>query len=176
MGRSAKDAAGEAVSVTETVTETQALQKAESNEGFAALLSPEMQNQLDQEFLELLHRVQTGFDAPVNATAIATGESTKGQPFDVIDALTISDYLDKQKGEIMTKHLFILEFPDGRVITTMQSDAPPRAAVARLFTVARMRGMKIVAGPYLFVQGPKKSQPQAPWIFEKQPGWRCVPA
>lgn len=140
----------------------------------ALALSQETQDKLTQEFADLLSQVETGFDALVNPTAIATNDNSAGLPFYVIDALTIDDYFDRTKGEILTKHIFRLEFPDGRIMNTMQGNARPRQTLARMFTVARAKGMKIKAGPYLYEKKPIPGQPQAAWIFSQQPGFQVV--
>src|SRR5689334_4070904 len=77
---------------------------------------------LIQKFQEKIHRVKTGFDALTKPGDI----HKQGQPFWVVNALTIDDYLDKRKGELLTKHVFQLEFEDDRVVNIMQGDAGPR--------------------------------------------------
>lgn len=179
MPKPTADAASEAVSKTESVNPSQALQTTGDGDvsgsiNLALSLSQETQDKLTQEFADLFSQVETGFDALTNPTAIATGQSTAGVPFHVIDALTIDDYLDRTKGEILVKHIFRLEFPDGRVMNTMQGDARPRRTLARLFTVARSKGMKIKVGPYLYEKKPIPGQPQPAWIFTQQPGFRLA--
>lgn len=135
----------------------------------ALALSQEMRDQLTLELQEALHQVEEGFGALTNAGDVAA----MGIPFHVIDAVTVPDYFDRSKGEILTKHIFKLQLQDGRVLFTMQGDARPRRVFASVFQKARSQGMRVEAGPYLYVKKPIPGQPQAAWIFEQQPGFRA---
>lgn len=172
MAKSAKDAASEAVSTTTNNQTSTAL--VETKEGdvsgpMGLALSQSMRDQLALEFQEALHQVEEGFGALTSPTDVAA----MGIPFNVIDAITITDYEDRGKGEILTKHVFKLELADKRVLFTMQGDARPRRVFASLFQKARAGGMRVSAGPYLYEKKPIPGQPQAAWIFVQQPGFRA---
>lgn len=176
MTKTAKDAAGEAVSTNEQVTEQKQSQAlVVSGDGdvsgpLALALSPALQDKLMLEFQEALHQVESGF-----GTLTAPGDiALMAVPFKIIDAITIDDFEDRKNGEIKTKHIFKLELADGRVLHTMQSDARPRRVLAQLFQRARQLQMPIVAGPYLYEKKKIEGQIQAAWIFQQQPGWRVT--
>lgn len=137
----------------------------------SAVLSVATREALAGELAELMHQVQEGF-----GELTAPGEVFKaGEVFDVIDAITINDYLDMRTGEEVAKHIFRLQYPDGRVVCVMQSDARPRRVLARTFAVGRALGDPVVAGPYKYVKKAIKNQIQAAYIFEQQPGFRVRP-
>lgn len=133
-------------------------------------LSESMRDQLALEFQEALHQVEEGFGALTSPTDVAA----MGIPFFVIDAVTINDYEDRAKGEILTKHVFKLELLDKRVLFVMQGDARPRRVLASLYQKARAGGMRVSAGPYLYEKKPIPGQPQAAWIFVQQPGFQAL--
>jgi len=163
--KTAKGGAGVASS-----NDTQALQTTADGDVSGPLelaLSPEAQDRLMQELQESMHQVAEGF-----GSLVAPGDIAKqGEPFSVIDAITVPDYLDRRTGEEKVKHIFKLEFPDGRVQLTMQSDARPRRMLARSFQIARTLGQRIKAGPYLYEQKVIPNQPQPAWIFAQQKGF-----
>lgn len=172
MSKTVKDTASEAVSKNEP--QTQAL--ATTGDGDvsgpmqAALgLSKEMRDQLSLELQEALHQVEEGFGALTSPTDVAA----MGIPFTVIDAVTITDYEDRAKGEILTKHVFKLQLADSRVLFVMQGDARPRRVFASVFQKARAQGMRVEAGPYLYEKKPIPGQPQPAWIFVQQPGFKA---
>lgn len=174
MGKTEKESAGVAMP-TEQQNATQALVTTDDGDVSGPLLlalSQTKQDELILAFQESLHQVQEGF-----------GELSKprdlfaqGMPFNVIDAITIDDFEDKRKGEILTKHIFKLEFEDGRVALVMQSDARPRRILAQTFARARALQVKAKAGPYKFAQKPIPGQPEAAFIFVQQPGFYAGPA
>ena len=133
-------------------------------------LSEQARDVLIQKFQEKVHRVKTGFDALTKPGDIYK----QGQPFFVVNALTVEDYLDKRKGELLTKHIFQLEFEDDRVVNIMQGDAGPRRELAELFITARTLGASAKAGPYLFTEKPIPGQPQPAYIMVQQPGFEVV--
>lgn len=135
-------------------------------------LSTEKADTLMLEFQEALHQVTEGFQTLTKpGDVFAAGES-----FNVIDAITLNDFEDRQKGEIMTKHIFKLEYEDGRVVMVMQGDARPRRVLAELFQKARALQRRIKAGPYRYAQKPIAGQIQPAFIFEQQPGFAVLEA
>ena len=173
--KTAKDADNGVVSKTEPQTvkdQSQALVTTESGDVSGPMrlaLSQGMQDQLALELQEALHQVEEGFGALTSPTDVAA----MNVPFKVIDAITITDYEDRSKGEVLTKHVFKLELADGRIIYTMQGDARPRRVFASVFQKARAGGMRVEAGPYRYEKKPIPGQPQAAWIFVQQPGFRA---
>lgn len=159
-----------AVSVAEPEKQTQALVVTGDGDiagPIALALSTETADRLMQELQEALHQVQEGF-----GNLVAPGDIYKLQePFFVVDAITINDYVDQRTGEEKIKHIFKLEFADGRVLMTMQSDARPRKILAKTFQAARALGYKVKAGPYLYEQK-ATGQVQSAFIFAQQPGFR----
>lgn len=157
---------------TPTATQATALQT--SGDGdvsgpLALALSQEMQDQLLRELQDALHQVSEGFGDLAKPTDICD----RGEAFYVVDAITIDDYLDKRKGEILTKHIFKLQFEDGRVALVMQSDARPRRTLAKQFTTARALGCSAIAGPYKYDKKAIPGQPQAALIMVQQPGFQA---
>src|SRR6267142_2237008 len=128
-------------------------------------LSTETQDKLMQALQESLHQVSEGF-----GDLIAPGKiCAMDLPFTVIDAITIPDYVDKKTGEEKVKHIFKLEFEDGRVMLTMQGDARPRRILASMFQQARALGAKAKAGPYRYA--PKEVNNINPaYVFVPQKG------
>jgi hypothetical protein len=134
-------------------------------------LSKEMRDALAVEFLDALQQIQDGF-----GELTAPGDIFKmNQPFHIIDATTINDYEDRNTGEIKVKHIFRLEFSDGRVLQTMQSDARPRRVMATGFSTSRRLGTRIKAGPYKYEQKAIVGQIQPAFIFVPQPGFKVAP-
>jgi hypothetical protein len=164
----AKDAAGVASSKSET--QSQALTTTGDGDvsgPLALALSSETQDRLMQELQEAMHQVAEGF-----GNLVAPGEVAKqGLPFDVIDAITIPDYVDQRTGEEKAKHIFKLQFGDGRVVMTMQSDARPRRVLASMFQKARALGQRLKAGPYLYEQKSIVGQIQPAFVFAQQQGF-----
>ena len=169
-GKTAKGTASEAVSESDNVSNPQALQTTGDGDISGSLmlaLSEGARDEVLKQFLETAHRVLEGFDDLTKPGDILKTD----RAFDVIDAATITDYVDKDTGEVKTKHLFKLQFPEGDTRMVMQSTAPPRAAVADLFTLARQTGQGIVLGPYKFgTKNTGRIQPAI--IFVQQPGFK----
>lgn len=181
MTKTVKDTASEAVSGNATTTnpgvitgDKTATALTVTGDGdisgpLRVALSQAMQDQLALEFQEALHQVESGFGA-----LTAPGDVAKmGVPFKVIDAITVDDFFDRSTGEIKVKHIFKLEFEDGRVVCTMQSDARPRRVLADAFRKARAVGARLEAGPYLY-EKKDVGQIQPAWIFAQQPGFRAL--
>lgn len=167
-----KTAASETQTETQTANATQALTVSETGDVSGPVqlaLSTETQDRLLQEFQSAMHQVQEGFGDLAKPTDIYA----QGLPFTVIDAVTIDDFEDKRKGEILVKHIFKLEFEDGRTMLTMQSDARPRRELAKLFTRARALGARVKAGPYKY-EMKDVNQPQPAFIFAQQPGFQVL--
>lgn len=175
---------GEAVSSNQETAKETALQPQQAQQqqlevsgdgdvsgSLALALSQVTQDQAVKDFLESLHQVQEGFGDLSKPGDIYDRQEV----FEVIDAVTIEDYEDRRKGEILTKHVFKLQFLDGRIAFVMQSNARPRKMLALMFTSARLNGIRAIAGPYKFVKKVIPGQPQAAYIFEQQPGFRAVP-
>lgn len=131
-------------------------------------LSRETVDKLSLELTETLHQVTLGLDDKIKVSKIFD----RGDSFKVIDATTLTEYLDKRTGEISSKHIFVLEFPQGDVQVIMQSDAQPRARLVKLFSTARALGARAEAGPYK-MEKKEVGQPQPAFIFEKQPGFQA---
>lgn len=154
-----------------TVQATQALQVTGDGDVSGPLdlaLSPQAQDALMLELNEALHQVTEGFQTltkPGDIFALA-------QPFDVVDAITINDFVDRKTGEEKVKHIFKLEFPDGRVMMTMQSDARPRRVLASAFQKARALGRRVRVGPYLYESKKIEGQIQPAFIFTQQAGFQ----
>lgn len=158
----------------QTANATQALQTTGDGDVSGSLqlaLSSETQDALMQEMQDALHQVSEGFGELAKPGDIYKA----GETFTVIDAITIPDFEDKRKGEIMVKHIFKLEFPDGRIKLVMQGDARPRRLLARSFQIARTLGQRIKAGPYIYGEKPITGQPQPAFIFVQQPGFHAGP-
>lgn len=96
------------------------------------------------------------------------------QPFYVIGASTIDDYVDTNTGEVKTKHIFRLEFENGLVKNIMQSSARPRAVLAECFVLAAQIGGRLRCGPYKFTEKNTR-KPQPALIFSEQQGFQCRP-
>jgi hypothetical protein len=131
------------------------------------VLSKELRDAMSLELREALEQIEQGF-----------GDLTKpgdvfnlGQQFDVINAVTIDDYLDKTTGELKVKHVFQLQFSDGVVRNIMQSTARPRKALAEAFRLARGLGGRLRMGPYKMSRKAIPNQIQAAYIFEQQAGF-----
>lgn len=175
MVKTAKDAAGEAVSENANQQATQqSIALVETKEGDVSgplqlALSQSMQDQLTIEFQEALHQVESGFGVLTAPTEVAAMQT----PFYVIDAITINDYEDRSKGEILVKHIFKLELQDGRILHVMQGDARPRRVLASLFQKARAVGARLEVGPYLYEKKPIPGQINPAWIFAQQPGFKA---
>lgn len=134
-------------------------------------LSQGARDEVLRKFLEDAHRVQESF-----GELTAPGDVFKmNRAFAVVDATTISDFVDQNTGEVKTKHIFKLVFPEGDVKMVMQSDAGPRASLASLFAGARLLGERIEVGPYKFDQKPIPRQIQPAYIFVQQPGFGVRP-
>lgn len=132
-------------------------------------LSQQMQDQLMLELQDALHQVQEGFGELSKPRDLFAQEAV----FDVVDAITISDFEDRRSGEVLTKHIFKLQFPDTRIALVMQSDARPRRILAQAFARARALGGRIVCGPYKFGQKTIPGQPEPAMIFVQQPGFEA---
>lgn len=134
-------------------------------------LSSSERDEIIKQFREKLHRVKEGFanlTSPGKVFEMAT-------PFHVIDAITVTNFTDKQTGEVKVKHIFKLEMPDARILYVMQSDAPPRATLAEMFRDARALNInRLKAGPYLYEKKDVK-QIQPAYVFTQQPGFDIVP-
>lgn len=172
MSKTAKNAVGEAVSTDQpepqaTVTALATTKDGDVSGPMELAFSSEMQDKILSDLLQGLHQVKEGFGELTAPTKIAALDQT----FNVIDAITIPDYLDKTRGEELVKHVFKLEFADGVIKFVMQGDARPRAALAAVFQQARLVGKRVIAGPYKYAQKAIPGQPQAAWIFEQQPGF-----
>jgi hypothetical protein len=132
-------------------------------------LSQGMRDELVRELLESIARVKEGFGTLVKPGTLYD----QGRSFHVIEAFTVNNFVDRDTGEIRTKHLFKLQFDEGDVATIMQSDTGPRGELAGLFTRARALGGKIMAGPYKFETKDTK-RPNPAFIFVQQPGFDIV--
>ena len=172
--KTVKGTASEAVSETDNVNASQALQTTGDGDISGPLtlaLSQTARDDAMRQFMEELHRVQEGF-----GDLTKPGDIYKmDRAFDVIDATTITDYVDQKTGEVKTKHVFKLQFAEGDVRMVMQSTAGPRAALASLFASARLLGERIAVGPYKFTEKAIPHQIQAAIIFVQQPGFAVRP-
>lgn len=130
-------------------------------------LSQDVRDRLSLELAELMHAVEMGFDKTTKPSDILAA----GQVFDIVDGILIDNFEDRTTGEVKSKCVFRLEYPDGRVVNVMQSAARPRAVYAQLCETARSLGLSFRAGPFKFA---KKGvgQIQDAVIFEQQPGWK----
>ncbi len=90
----------------------------------------------------------------------------------IVDAMTINDYEDRNTGELSTKYVFILEFPQGDVSAIMQSASRARAEIAETFQLARALGGKAHMGPYK-MEEKNTGKPQPALIFVRQPGFEA---
>lgn len=174
--KTAKKAAGEAVSndaTAGTANQETALTITGDGDVSGSLMLALSQSGRDEalrQFMEELHRVQEGF-----GDLTAPGDVYKmDRPFDVVDATTIPDFVDRKTGEVKVKHIFKLQFPEGDIKMVMQSNAGPRATLASLFASARLLGERITAGPYRFAQK-DTGQIQPAYIFVQQAGFAVRP-
>lgn len=133
-------------------------------------LSQESLDAMTKELREALHQIANGF-GELTAPGIIFGMD---QPFYVIDAFTIDDYVDQTTGEEKTKHVFRLEFGDGVVRSVMQSDARPRRVLAKAFMLATGLGGRLKVGPYKFDKKAIPRQIQPAFIFSPQPGFEQI--
>ena len=175
MAKNAENADAKSVSENEQETKPQTA-LAVTGDGdvsgpLALALSQSLQDEAMQKLIESLHQVKEGFGDLTKPGDIYKLDT----PFNVIDATTITNFVDQNTGEEKIKHVFKLEFPDGTVRLVMQSNARPRAILAEVFTQARLLGERIVAGPYKFEQKPIPRQIQAAYIFKQQPGFYAGP-
>lgn len=176
--KTAKDAASGAVSnETEKKDETatgQELATTDQRQDIGAVigglgLSQATVERLTLELKEKLHSITIGMDDRTKASAILE----RGDPFMVIDAVTIEDWENKDTGEIQKKHIFVLEFPQGDVQVIMQSHTRNRGELAETFALARALTGKAVMGPYKMAAKPVAGRPQPALIFERQPGFKA---
>lgn len=136
----------------------------------ALALSSDATDRILAELSDALHRIEEGFGNLTAPGAIAVAD----RPFVIVDAMTVDDFVDKTTGETKVKHIFKLQFPDGDVKLTMQSDAGPRRILADAFRKARLVGHTLTVGPYKYVKKTIPGQIQAAYIFEQQPGFRSA--
>ncbi len=131
-------------------------------------LSQATVERLTLELKEKLHSITIGMDDRTKASNILK----RGDAFNVIDAVTIADWEDKTTGEVQTKHIFVLEFPQGDVQVIMQSHTRNRAEIAKAFELARALTGRALMGPYKMVEK-STGKPQPALVFERQPGFQA---
>lgn len=132
-------------------------------------LSQATVERLTLELKEKLHSITIGMDDRTKASSILE----RGDSFNVIDAVTIDDWENKDTGEIQKKHIFVLEFPQGDIQVIMQSHTRNRGELAETFALARALTGKAVMGPYKMIAKPIAGRPQPALIFERQPGFQA---
>lgn len=138
-----------------------------TDDQFLMQMSQEETDRLLRELNESLYQAEQGFGQLTKPSEIAASE----QAFTIIDAATINNFLDTATGEESVKHVFRLQFDDGRVAQIMQSNSRPREVLADCFIKARALGARLAMGPYkLVAKAGKQIQPAL--IFEQQSGWR----
>lgn len=131
-------------------------------------LSQQTVDLMTQELRTALHQIEKGF-----GELTAPGKIFEmDQPFYVVDAFTIPDYVDQTSGEEKIKHVFTLEFDGGVVRNTMQSDARPRRVLAKAFMLVNQLGGRLRIGPYKYEKKPIPRQIQPAFIFVQQPGFK----
>jgi hypothetical protein len=178
MAKTEKESVGEAVSTKNQESVQNAKQAlvitgdGDVSGPLMLALSQTKQDELILAFQEALHQVQEGFGELAKPRDLCA----QGLPFNVIDAITIDDFEDRRNGEILTKHLFKLQFEDNRIAWVMQSDARPRKIMAQTFTRARALQMRLRAGPYKFAPKVIPGQPEPAQILVQQPGFYAGPA
>lgn len=131
-------------------------------------LSRETAEKLAIELREKLHSIQLGLDDKTKASNILK----RGDPFTIIDAIIVRDFLDKRNGEISDKMVFVLEFAQGDTQVVMQSDTRQRRELAETFAAARALGARCEMGPYT-MEEKETGQPQPALIFVRQAGFRA---